>query len=315
MDNFLVAALYKFSHLEKHWQLKPSLLDSCKENGVNGTLILANEGINGTIAGPESGLRAVLRHIRSDPRLMDLEHKESWAKEMPFHRIKVHLKREIVTMGVEGIDPTSSVGTYVAPSDWNALISAPDVLLIDTRNTYETSIGTFEHAHDPKTQNFREFPAWVQENEELLKEKPKIAMFCTGGIRCEKASSYLLEQGYENVFHLKGGILKYLEDMPEKQSLWNGECFVFDERVSVRHGLDQGDYALCHACRFPIDEADMRSPLYTHGVACPHCFHRTTETQKERFAERQKQVNLAALRNEEHLGAQSSAVQNKKRKE
>ena len=224
------------------------------------------------------------------------------ASAPPFRRMKVHLKKEIVTMKVQGVDPLKQVGTYVAPTDWNALISEPETLVIDTRNDYEFAIGTFDGAIEPETKNFRDFPAWVQANRERLEGAEKIAMFCTGGIRCEKATSYLLDAGYEDVFHLKGGILKYLEDVPQEDSLWRGDCFVFDERVSVKHGLIEGDYDLCHACRHPIDDEDKRSDDYIAGVSCPHCAATTTDDQKARFGERHKQIALAAARNEVHLG-------------
>ena len=302
MSNYLVAALYKFVRLDDHKKLKPRILKVCNDNGVFGTLILADEGINGTVAGRPEAVRRLLEFIRADVRLSDMEHKESWAKEQPFHRMKVHLKAEIVTMGVDGVNPVDSVGEYIKPTDWNALISRDDVLLIDTRNTYETGIGTFQNALDPKTTNFRDFPAWVDENIQLLESKKKIAMFCTGGIRCEKATSFLLSKGFEDVFHLEGGILKYLEEVDPEKSKWEGECFVFDQRVSVGHGLVQGDYQLCHGCRSPIDESDMASDKYSPGVSCPKCFETTTEEQKLRFEERHKQVNLAKARNERHIG-------------
>ncbi len=302
LSNYLVAALYKFVRIETPQKLKPRLLKVCNDNQVFGTLILAEEGINGTVAGPADGVRRLLQFMRSDPRLAELDHKESWAREQPFHRIKIHLKGEIVTMGVPNIDPTQTVGTYVKPEEWNALIARDDVLLIDTRNTYETGIGTFENAHDPQTTNFRDFPGWVERNRVLLESKTKIAMFCTGGIRCEKATSLLMSQGFDDVFHLAGGILKYLETVEPDQSKWQGECFVFDQRVSVRHGLGQGDYELCHGCRSPIDATDMASPQYKPGVTCPKCFDTTTAEQKARFEERHKQINLAKTRNEHHIG-------------
>ena len=301
MQPITVTALYKFVSLPDYRALQPRILEACKANDVYGTLLLAEEGINGTIAGPDAGIRAVLGFLKSDPRLADLEHKESHADENPFYRMKVRLKKEIVTMGVPGIDPTKEVGSYVAPQGWNALISDPDTVLIDTRNDYEVAIGTFRGAIDPHTVNFREFPAWFAENKDRFHNKPKIAMFCTGGIRCEKATALVKAEGFEDVFHLKGGILKYLEDVPEEESLWEGECFVFDNRVSVGHGLKPGPYDLCHACRHPISAEDKASPLYEPGVSCPHCHDSMSEEQKARFAERQKQVELAKSRGEAHV--------------
>ncbi|MEM8797286.1 MAG: rhodanese-related sulfurtransferase [Pseudomonadota bacterium] len=302
MSEYVVAALYKFTPLPDFVDFQALLQRVCDANGVMGTLLLAAEGINGTIAGPRDGIDQVLRHIRETlPGCSDLEHKESLASEKPFYRMKVRLKREIVTMGVAGIDPNEVVGEYVDPDDWNALIADPDVVVIDTRNDYEVSIGTFKGALDPKTASFREFPQWVEDNPSLAKNK-KIAMFCTGGIRCEKASSFMKKAGFENVFHLRGGILKYLETVPEDQSLWQGECFVFDQRVSVRHGLEEGHYDMCHACRYPITADDKASPDYVPGVSCPNCVGRNSEKQVTRFQERQKQIELARSRGEEHLG-------------
>ena len=306
---FLTAALYKFVALPDYTDLREPLLAVCEENAIKGTLLLAAEGINGTISGPEAGIRAVLAWLHSDPRLATLEHKESWAAEMPFHRMKVRLKKEIVTMGVPGIDPRHIVGTYVQPQDWNALISQPDVVLIDTRNDYEVAIGTFKGAVDPDIKSFTELPAWVQRETEAgrLKTKdgvkPRVAMFCTGGIRCEKSTAFMKEQGFDEVYHLQGGILKYLEEVSPEQSAWDGECFVFDERVSVGHGLKQGDFELCRACRFPLAAEDRQSPHYRKGVSCAHCHDKTTEEQKAAYAERQRQVELAERRNEDHIAA------------
>lgn len=298
----VVAALYSFTHLEDYPALREPLLDECLGRGIRGTLLLAEEGINGTIAGDRAGIDAVLAWLRRDPRLKDLDHKESEDESMPFYRMKVKLKREIVTLGVPGIDPNARVGTYVAPSDWNAVVNDPDVVLVDTRNHYEYGIGTFRGALDPGTTSFREFPEWVQANLDPARNR-KVAMFCTGGIRCEKASSYLLEQGFETVYHLRGGVLKYLEEVPEAESTWEGECFVFDNRVSVNHRLEKGEYDQCHGCRRPITQRDKLSERYQKGVCCPGCYDRLTEDQKARFAERQKQVELARSRGEEHLGA------------
>lgn len=303
---YLTAALYKFAALPDYADLRAPLLALCEAQQIKGTLLLAAEGVNGTISGPEAGIRAVLAWLRNDPRLADLEHKESWAAELPFYRMKVRLKKEIVTMGVPGIDPRHIVGTYVKPQDWNALISQPDVVLIDTRNDYEVAIGTFKGAVDPDIRSFTELPAWVQRETEAgrLQGKPRVAMFCTGGIRCEKSTAYMKEQGFDEVYHLQGGILKYLEEVPPEQSTWDGECFVFDERVSVGHGLAQGDYELCRACRFPLSAEDRKSPYYRLGVSCAHCHDKTTDAQKAAYAERQRQVELAEQRGAEHIAAQ-----------
>ncbi len=298
----VVAALYKFVRLDNFRAMREPLLDACLRSGVRGTLLLAPEGINGTIAGSREGVDGVLAYLRSDARLANIEHKESLDDHLPFHRMKVKLKREIVTMGVEGVDPNRRVGTYVQPSDWNALVADPEVLLLDTRNDYECSIGTFRGAIAPDTTNFREFPAYVREHLDPARHR-KVAMFCTGGIRCEKASAFMLEQGFEEVYHLRGGILKYLEEVPPEDSAWEGECFVFDNRVAVDHRLQKGRYQQCFGCRHPISEQDMRSGQYEQGVCCPHCFDRLTYEQKARFRERQKQVKLAAGRGEPHVGA------------
>ena len=302
MDNYVVAALYKFTSLPDFEVHQKPLQSVCDENGVMGTILLAREGVNGTIAGSREGIDAALHHMRTQiPGCVDLEHKESFASERPFYRMKVRLKREIVTMGIEGVNPNETVGEYVDPANWNDIISDPDVVVIDTRNDYEVSIGTFKGALDPETTSFREFPDWVRNNPELAKGK-KVAMFCTGGIRCEKASSFMKNEGFDTVYHLKGGILKYLENVPQEESLWDGECFVFDQRVSVGHGLKVGDYDMCHACRHPIDESEKASPHYIPGVSCPKCHNVQSEAQKRRFSERQKQIEIARQRGEEHLG-------------
>ena len=301
MSNYLIAALYHFVALPDFRELRVKLDELCRARNIKGTLLLAEEGINGTIAGVEEDMRWFLSELRSDPRLAGLKHKESWAEKTPFVRLKVRLKKEIVTMGVPGVDPTERVGTYVKPKDWNALISQPDVLLIDTRNTYETKMGTFQGATDPQTESFREFPQWVKDQEGLT-PKTRLAMFCTGGIRCEKASSYMLGEGFEEVYHLEGGILQYLADVPQEESLWDGECYVFDRRVSVNHDLQPGRYEACRACGLPLTEEDKDHPHFVHGVSCPYCHGHTSEERKERFAERQRQINLAAERGEEYLG-------------
>ncbi|MDO8770998.1 MAG: rhodanese-related sulfurtransferase [Burkholderiaceae bacterium] len=309
---YLTAAFYKFVELADFADLKEPLLAFCELQGVKGTILLANEGINSTIAGPEAGVRAVLAYLRADPRLTALEHKESWSAKPPFYRMKVKLKREIVTMGVPTVKPNELVGKYVKPEDWNALISDPDVLVIDTRNTYEVDIGTFKGAVDPRIKSFSLFPEWLMSqpgiaNSEARKsnetdKKTKVAMFCTGGIRCEKSTAFLRAQGFEEVYHLQGGILKYLETVPEAQSLWQGECFVFDERVTVGQGLKVGDYGLCRACREPISQADMASPLFVLGLSCPHCHASKTDEQKGRFLERQRQIELAKQRHQPYIG-------------
>ncbi len=298
---FTVAALYHFTPFPAPESLRGPLLDLCQAEGVMGTLLLAREGINGTIAGPRKGIDSVLAHIRGLPGCSDLEWKESTAGHMPFLRMKVRVKAEIVTMGQPDVDPTAAVGTYVTPSDWNDLIARDDVVLVDTRNDYEVAIGTFEGAVDPETASFRDFPEWWTQNSDRFAGK-KVAMFCTGGIRCEKATNYLIGQGVDEVYHLKGGILKYLEDVPEADSTWKGECFVFDSRVSVGHGLKEGDYQLCYACRRPITLSDMARPEYEKGVSCHQCIGETDEARRARFRERQKQVELAERRGTRHIG-------------
>lgn len=305
MANFLIAALYKFVHLPDFEALQAPLLACCEANEVKGTLLLAEEGINGTIAGSSGAIKAVLDYLRSDTRLNTLVHKESWSEKMPFYRMKVKLKREIVTMGVPNVQAGTMAGTYVKPQDWNALIDDPDVVVVDTRNDYEVSIGTFNRAVNPQTASFTEFPQWVKEQSAeggLLHNKPRVAMFCTGGIRCEKSTAYMRTLGFDEVYHLEGGILKYLETVPAQESRWDGECFVFDERVSVMHGLEPGHYEFCRACRLPLSAADKASVHFVEGVSCPHCHDKHTEEQKQRFAERQKQVELARQRADRHIG-------------
>lgn len=301
-----VAALYQFAPFPDPAALRGPLLELCEAQGIRGTLLLAREGINGTIAGSDNAIELVIAHIRALPGCSELEVKYSRAADMPFHRMKVRLKREIVTMGQPDIDPLASVGTYVAPEDWNALIAEPGTIVIDTRNDYEVGVGKFKGAVDPKTASFRDFPEWFRaERERLLGtgEAPKVAMYCTGGIRCEKATAFLKSEGVEDVFHLKGGILKYLEDVPAAESLWEGECFVFDQRVTVAHGLAPGSYDLCHACRRPVSDADKASPLYKEGVSCPACHAERSDDQREGYAERHRQERLAEKRGEAHVGA------------
>ena len=300
-DTYLTCALYKFVTLPDFAELQEPLQTVMSDNNVFGTLLLATEGINGTIAGLPSDVQAVLRWLEQQPLLSGIDQKNSYHSDIPFYRTKVKLKKEIVTMGVQGIDPKQVVGTYVKPSDWNALISDPEVVVVDTRNDYEVEIGTFKNAIDPQTKTFRDFPAWAGKN--LNKEKhKKVAMFCTGGIRCEKSTAYMKEQGFDEVYHLEGGILKYLEEVPQDQTLWEGECFVFDNRVAVGHDLKRGSYDQCHACRMPITEQEKKSEFYQQGLACHHCHDVVEDDQKARFAERQKQVELAKQRGEEHIG-------------
>lgn len=302
---YLTAAFYKFVDLPNFEDRRAPLLAFCEAHNVKGLILLAREGINSTIAGAPEDVHAVLAYLRSDPLLSDLEHKESFANKPPFHRMKVRLKREIVTLGVPGISPTRRVGQYVRPKDWNALISSPDVVLVDTRNDYEVEIGTFKGALDPNIQSFSQLPGWVQQAKELEArngKKPKVAMFCTGGIRCEKSTSLMLEHGFEEVFHLQGGILKYLEEVPPEQSLWEGECFVFDERVSVGHGLKPGPHELCRCCREPLPPGAKTSPLFELGVSCPRCHAHTSEVQKNSARERQKQWEIAKARQINHIG-------------
>jgi UPF0176 protein len=306
-QRIVVCALYHFVRLDDYQRLQQPLLECMQQHGVKGTLLLASEGINGTIAGTRAGIDAVLARLRQDPRLAELDSKESFDTAIPFYRTKVKLKKEIVTMGVEGIDPLRKVGTHIEAGDWNALISQPDVLLVDTRNDYEVDIGSFKGAVNPHTESFREFPAWVKQHLDPAKHK-KVAMFCTGGIRCEKSTAYLKEQGFDEVYHLKGGILKYLEDVPADESLWQGECFVFDNRVAVNHQLQKGAYDQCHACRLPVTEADKASPLYEKGVSCPHCHGRHSAEELGHFRERQHQVELARARGEAHLGGDAAEV-------
>ena len=300
-NEFVVAAMYKFVQLADYVEFRDPLLDFCLNNGIKGTFLLAAEGINGTVSGYRSKIDKLLAYLKSDPRLADIESKYSFNVEAPFYRMKVKLKKEIVTMGVPGTDPEALNGIRVDPRDWNDLISDPEVLLIDTRNQYEYGIGTFKHAVSPETRTFREFPAYVKQH--LNREKHrKIAMFCTGGIRCEKATNYLLQQGFDQVYHLNGGILKYLEEVPAEESLWQGECFVFDNRVSINEYLEKGIYEQCFACRRPISAEDMQSEYFEKGVSCPHCYGEKSGQKLEGLRERQKQVELAEKRNEKHIG-------------
>lgn len=298
----LVAAFYRFVPLPDFRALRGPLQQRCAELGLLGTILLAEEGINGTVAGPEAGVRAMMSELRADARFADLEFKLSRAREEPFYRMKVRLKKEIVSLGVGGIDPRREVGEYVPPRHWNALIARPEVRLVDTRNDYEVHLGSFEGAENPETRSFRDFPQWVEQNLDPQRDQ-HVAMFCTGGIRCEKATAYLKQQGFRNVYHLHGGILNYLESMDQAESAWRGDCFVFDNRVTVDHELREGDLEVCPACRMPVTEEDRRSPRFELHVSCPRCFDRLTPERREALLERARQIELAARRGEKHLGS------------
>lgn len=301
MSKIVVCAMYKFVRLENYKDIQQPLLNHLIENNIKGTLLLAEEGVNGTVAGTRESIDSLLQWLENTPNLQNIVYKESYDETNPFYRSKVKLKKEIVTMGVSGIDPNKVVGTYVKPQDWNALISDPDVVLVDTRNDYEVGIGTFKGALDPETTTFRQFPDYVKENLDPEKNK-KVAMFCTGGIRCEKSTAYLKEQGFNEVYHLEGGILKYLEEVPQQESMWEGECFVFDNRVSVNHQLEKGEYDQCHACRRPITESDKQREAYQQGVSCHFCIDEYSDEQKKRFQERERQSQLAKSRGQNHIG-------------
>ena len=297
LDRLLVVAFYKFVRLDDLISLQSKIESWCRSNSVFGIVLLASEGINSTLAGPREGVLRVLEMVRQDAHFSDIYWKESFATEQPFHKLRVRLKKEIVTMGVPDIDPNQLVGTYIKPADWNALISDPDVIVIDARNHYETEIGTFQGALKPGLDSFSELPSWLEKKIDVDRE-PRVAMFCTGGIRCEKSTAFLKQAGLKEVYHLEGGILKYLEEVPEDESLWEGECFVFDQRVAVGHGLDVADYELCRGCRFPLNVSDKQSEFFREGVSCLRCFDQTSREQKSRFAERQKQFKLAQSRGE-----------------
>ena len=301
---YTIAALYHFTRFDNPAALQAPLLEVAQREGISGSLLLAHEGINGTIAGSRIGIDTIIAYIRALPGCAELSWKVSTALDQPFGKMKVRLKKEIVTMGVPDVDPLASVGHYVNPEDWNDLIAQDDVVVIDTRNDYEVAIGTFEGAVDPKTKTFREFPAWWDKNKDRFHNK-RVAMFCTGGIRCEKSTNFLISQGVDDVYHLKGGILQYLEDVPEDDSKWGGACFVFDNRVSVEHGLAEGPHELCHACRRPILPEDKSRPEYEDGVSCHQCLDEFDEGRRERFRERQKQMALARSRGERHLGREA----------
>ncbi|QLK47914.1 rhodanese-related sulfurtransferase [Vibrio owensii] len=314
MSQYVVCALYKFVELKNYQELREPLLTLMEAHGVHGTLLLASEGINGTVAAKREGIDTLLAWLNAEPRLTGIVYKESYSDTQPFNRTKVKLKKEIVTLGVEGIDPRHVVGTYVKPQDWNDLIADPEVFVVDTRNDYEIEIGTFKGAVNPNTDTFREFPDYVKQNMDPEKHK-KVAMFCTGGIRCEKSTAYMKEQGFDEVYHLEGGILKYLEEVPEEESLWEGDCYVFDGRVAVNHQLEKADYHLCNACRLPITEEDKQSEQFEQGVSCPKCFGKHSEEQVARFREREKQVSLAAVRGEQHVGGESAKQREQRRAE
>jgi len=302
---FLTIAFYQFVSLENIEQLQAFILKFCQKNSIKGTILLAAEGINGTISGDEKKIQKFIEFITKDSffkgYFKNLEYKESWASKNPFYRMKVRLKKEIVALGVDGISPTKKVGEYVNPEDWNKLINDPNTIVIDTRNNYEVDIGTFKNSINPETETFREFPSYVDENLNNNETK-KVAMFCTGGIRCEKATSLMLEKGFKDVYHLKGGILKYLENIPKEKSLWEGECFVFDQRVAVTHGLDEGQYDQCYACRHPLSPDELKSEHYIKGISCPYCFNKLTEKKKASVIERQKQIMLSKSKGEYHIG-------------
>jgi len=305
MSTFLTSAFYHFVELNDYKNLQPSIQKFCDERKIKGTILLASEGINGTLSGNERAIQAFHRYIKIDPlfnnRFKGLTHKESWASNNPFYRMKVRLKKEIVALGISGVSPIKKVGQYVEPSDWNQLISDPNTIVIDTRNGYEVDIGSFKGAINPNTETFREFPGYIDEKLTPNKNK-KIAMFCTGGIRCEKATSLMLEKGFENVYHLQGGILKYLEEVPEEKSLWEGECFVFDQRVAVTHNLLEGNYDQCYVCRHPLSPNEINSAQYSPGVSCPYCYNKISDEKKASVVERQKQIVLAKSRGEMHIG-------------
>ena len=311
---FLTIAFYQFVSLKNIDQLQAFILKFCQKNSIKGTILLASEGINGTISGDEKKIQKFIEFIKEDSFFKDnfknLEHKESWASKNPFYRMKVRLKKEIVALGVDGVSPTDKVGKYINPEDWNKLIEDPDTIVIDTRNNYEVDIGSFKNAINPQTESFREFPAFVEKNLKDNKQK-RVAMFCTGGIRCEKATSLMLEEGFEDVYHLKGGILKYLETIPKDKSLWQGECFVFDQRVAVTHGLDESQYDQCYACRHPLSPEELESDQYTKGISCPYCFNKLSDKKKKGVIERQKQIMLSKSKGENHIGDnQNNAKEN-----
>lgn len=307
MTDIIVAAFYHFTRFDDPAALRAPLLAQLSAHDLKGTVLLAPEGFNGTLAGTRVGVDSALEVLRALPNSMQLEHKESHAESMPFHRLKVRLKKEIVAMKVPGVDPLASVGTYIAPKDWNDLIADPETMVIDARNDFEVKIGTFEGAINPGTASFSDLPQWFETHRAELETK-KVAMFCTGGIRCEKATSYLKERGFDDVFHLKGGILQYLEDIPEAESRWRGECFVFDDRVSVKHDLELGEYEQCQVCRSPVNAAGRSSTSYVAGVSCDHCIDPRTDKQRARYAARRAQIKLAKAQSELPNGMTNEAA-------
>ena len=316
-DAYVTTAMYHFVSLPHFRMLREPLLNFCLSREIKGTLLLADEGINGTLAGSQKSILELLIYLKTDPifesNFKGLAHKESWSDKHPFYRMKVKLKKEIVTLGVSGVSPTKIVGKYVKPQDWNSIISDPEVVLIDTRNDYEYAIGSFKNAINPKTTTFREFPDYIKTHFNPKKHK-KVAMFCTGGIRCEKASSYMMSEGFDEVYHLEGGILKYLEEVNPQESLWQGECFVFDQRVAIKHALEVGNYDQCYACRYPLSKDDMKSDKYTPGISCPHCYDQHTPEKLKALSERQKQVILAKERGIEHIGTKTQFMTKQKKK-
>ena len=298
---YLNVAFYKFVHFPNYTSFQSKILNFCVERNIKGTILLAEEGINVAAAGTKKNIYELLNFLKTDNRFSDITHKESYSEEIPFHRMRVKLKKEIVSLGRPNINLSNRSGIRVDPKNWNILLADPDVVLVDARNDYEYQIGTFKNAISPKTTNFREFPAFIKEKLNTKKNK-KIAIFCTGGIRCEKASSYMLSKGFENVYQLNGGILKYMDDIETDKSLWEGECFVFDSRVSVDSELAEGNYEQCYACRRPLSEKELQSNIYQKGISCPYCINETSDAQRASFRERQQQVELAEKRNEKHIG-------------
>ena len=308
---YIISALYKFHNIPDPCKIHNEIREELKKNSIKGTVLVGSEGINGTISARcTKNLNESLAFIRSISGFKNIDIKNSFSKKSPFVRLKVKLKKEIVTIGDSSVNPNINRGDYVEPNEWNKIIEDEDVLLIDTRNKYECTIGTFRNALNPNTTKFREFPKWLESQNfsDSYKKNKKVAMFCTGGIRCEKASSLMKTKGFKNVYHLKGGILNYFESVPEKESLWNGECFVFDDRVSIKHDLSEGTYNMCHGCRMPITDDDKKSKNFIKGVACPKCFDKTSDEQKSRYMSRQKQIDIAKKRNKQHIGPREEVI-------
>ena len=305
---FTVAALYHFTRIKDPVAKRYPLLSLCRSQGVRGTVLLATEGINGTIAGTPEGIASVIDHLEGWPEVDNLEVKYSFSNENSFKRLKVKIKNEIVTIRKPEINTPLDVGKYVQPAEWNDLITREDVLLVDTRNNFEFKIGRFSNAIEPGTDSFHEFPDWADKLASRPDKPSAVAMYCTGGIRCEKATAYMKQVGFDEVYHLKGGILKYLEDVPEDESLWEGECFVFDGRVSLKHGLKEGNYELCYGCQFPISPSERSSPLFEQGVSCPRCHDSLPDADRARYRERQRQVVMASSRDEQHIGDDANSA-------